>query len=222
MRGRWVDDVLDGPCEIVLSNGEQPDCVGLSFEKNVLYEKPPPLPSKPVGRNINNNNYGRPLAKTVVRGRPLPTRSADTIVHRFGQPCEPRPPQTVPDGRKEPRPVRANVRLTDDGRPDLAGHVCRTTGACSANSDSAGVADGIRSETELRNAQLALDKYADRLKEIYRAYGAFLAKGPVTYRPLMTRLGLWQMLIDNRLYTLVSLADFDDILCESNISFPRL
>lgn len=219
VRGRWINDVLDGPCEIVLSTGKQPMYVGLSFKKNVLYGTPSPatVPST-AGRNNNNNKYGRQAVWTAGRGRPLPTGSTETAVSQFRWPCEPRP-LVVPGGSKGQRPVRANVRLTNE-RPsacDLVGHVRKITGACAANSASRKGHNGPADlETELGNARIALEKYAGRLEEIYRAYGAFLADGPVTYRPLMTRLGLWQMLVDNRLHARVSLADFDDILCKSN------
>jgi len=38
----------------------------------------------------------------------------------------------------------------------------------------------------------------------------------------MTRLGLWQMIVDSRLHEHVSLADFDDLLCEYDLKLTLL
>lgn len=102
--------------------------------------------------------------------------------------------------------VRTNLEILMFIVSALSGCPCKT----------AAVADALDLERELRAAECALESFATHLKELYRAYGAFLADGPVAYRPLMTRLGLWQVLVDSGLHARLSLADFDDLLCECN------
>lgn len=165
VHGRWTDDVLDGQCEIVLSDGRRLSS-GLTFRRNVLFKTRSPSLRIATGHN--------------------------SVVRRFD------------------RPTRADVRLRSTAAYDLTGHVRRiVTAECSANTAA------VDLEQELAAAERALDACADGLHRLYRAYGAFLSAGPVAYRPLMTRLGLWQMLIDANLHARVSLADFDDTLCES-------
>lgn len=106
--------------------------------------------------------------------------------------------------------IRADVQLRPTTAYNLTGHVQRIVAAkCPANTTT------VDLEQELAATQRVLDTYADALHRLYRVYGAFLSAGPVAYRPLMTRLGLWQMLVDANLHARVSLADFDDTLCES-------
>lgn len=106
--------------------------------------------------------------------------------------------------------IRTNVQLQPTTAYNLTGHVQRIVAAkCPANTTT------VDLEQELTASQRVLDTYADALHRLYRAYGAFLSAEPVAYRPLMTRLGLWQMLVDANLHARVSLADFDDTLCES-------
>lgn len=143
----------------------------------------------------------------------------------FERPCEPRLPTVAGnDDRRSggvfgPDRVRADIRLAaaEDGETkyDLSGHVRRTTAKFLENFGlGTKVAPAVDLDQELRAAEAVLASYSSQLEELYRAYGAFMADGPVAYRPLMTRLGLWQVLVDSNLHASVSPADFDDLLCE--------
>lgn len=253
MRGSWSDDVLNGPCEIVLCTGRRPDRAGLAFRRNVLYETPPPapaptrppavvrvadfrdrglpVPTTPAAAAAAARGHSHPVRATVRGVRPRSTRAAETTTPPFRGPCKPvLPGGSAAAGNDDvqwsdgagagARRARANIPLTCDtgAACDLTGHVRRLVAARSAGTAEpfcAGAA--VDPESELRAAEHAIHAYADRLDRLYRTYGAFLADGgggPVTYRPLLTRLGLWQMLIDGRLHARISLADFDDLLCE--------
>lgn len=132
VRGRWVDDALDGPCEIVLSNGRRPGSSGLAFRRNVLYETPPPPPAPRTGFRHSAWTAGRGL-------RPQLPTSVQTAGSAFKLPCGPRPPALVVPHRSNtggpgPRLVRANVCLMDVDagtvHVDLTGHVRRAVSKC--------------------------------------------------------------------------------------------
>lgn len=230
MRGNWSNDVLDGPCEIVLCTGRRPGCSGLNFRRGVLYETSP-LPQQPtIDRSLRTRTTGRgrglPTRRTR-RGVQLSDRSAETASRSFRGPCQPGLPVSAgndgvrhPDGAAttDPRLVRANVPLAADKETacDLTGHVRRLAAEClkDTTAGSSCIGAAVDPELELQAAGCAIETHADRLEALYRAYGSFLADGTVAYRPLLTRLGLWQMLIDSCLHARISLADFDDLLCE--------
>lgn len=220
IRSRWVDDALDGPCVIDSYTGQTIDTPGLVFRRNVLYG-PPPVP--PVARTVGRS---RVLSVSTIVGRDRP----ETRVSQFRRPCEPRLSfgagsnvRSSEDG-SGPGLVRVDVRLTGAADVcstcDLTGHVRKMAAKRSENVEhgrepgAAAAADSPNAVSELRAAQSALDACSGRLDELYTAYGAFLGNGPVACRPTMTRLGLWQILVDSRLHAVVSLADFDDLLCE--------
>lgn len=225
VRGSWSDDVLDGPCKIVLGTGRLASSSGLEFRRNVLYETPTAA-TRPA---TNSNDRKLPVPSPGRGGSRLPVpspgrggsrlsaRSVETVSRSFQSLCKPLPEVAGNDYGQKGHGIRANIPSVAVGAAacDLSGHVRRLAAAAAAETTmySAGTI-AIDPELELRAVELAIAVYADRLEELYRTYGAFLADGPVAYRPLMTRLGLWQMLIDSGLHVRISLADFDDLLRE--------
>jgi len=211
IRGRWTDDALDGPCEIVLATDKASRFAGLVFRHNVLYVPPPPpaISRTATGRGCTVS------VSAVGRDRARPGAKPATNTVHFQHPCEPR----IVRGHL----VRANIRLTAAADAwtvgDLTGHVRKMAAKCSKDVEcrsfnAVASPPTMDMEPELRATALALNTHWDQLQELYRAYGTFLANGPVAYRPTMTRLGLWQLLVDSRLHAVLSLADFDDLLCE--------
>ncbi|KAF0756907.1 radial spoke head 10 B-like, partial [Aphis craccivora] len=213
--GRWVNDSLNGPCEIILSTGRPPKASGLEFCNDVLYETltatPPPTAntsqktaaSIPAGRE-RRLSY-KPVSAIPITNCPLLVNSGN---HVQGSYFDSRSFRATASTRL----VRADIQLADQGTKcgyDLTDHVLKIADMCR---DELNVVNTPVLEPDLRDAELALGVYDERLAELYKAYGAFLADGPITYRPLMTRLGLWQIIIDNRLHMHISLADFDDLL----------
>lgn len=243
IRGHWVDDVLDGPCEIILSDGRRPNYSGLRFRQNVLYGTPSPPPPMPVPVPKTTFRRGRAgIRFPVVQCRRFPVPITSQC-HRlpvaipksttsFRRPCDRQITETAVTGNNirmsddnGSNLVRADVRLTttdEETSYDLTGHVRKMASVRAENYEfcdqynpchrvSAVVVD---SESQIRAAESVLKTHTNHLKELYRAYGAYLANGPIVYRPLMTRLGLWQMIINSGLHARVSLADFDDLLCK--------
>lgn len=215
--GRWVNDSLDGPCEIVLSTGRPPKASGLEFRNDVLYETltktlPPTAntsrkiaTSTPAGRE-RRLSY-KPVSAIRITNCPLLVTSGNHVQGSYFDSHSFR-------ATSSNRLVRADIQLTDQGTKcgyDLTDHVLKIANTCR---DELNMVNTPVLEPDLRDAERALGVYDERLAELYKAYGAFLADGPITYRPLMTRLGLWQIIIDNRLNVHISLADFDDLLCE--------
>lgn len=224
MRGRWVDDQLDGPCDIVLSNGRRPPNLGLSFYQGVLYETPS---TEAVVRRERVAKGGRRRTVTATSGG----RS-----------------DAKPATRPEPAPVRVHLPVVaDDVACDLTGHALKTAARCAAakaaksvvaegtvakcmedtvskctavtvakNVGGATQPDAERLTAELAAVDIAIRAHLPRIRDLYHAYSAFLVDRPEsrTRELLMTRLGLWQLLIDHGLHVKVSLADFDDALCE--------
>lgn len=231
VHGRWLNDVLDGPCDIVLSTGLRPSSTGLEFHSNVLYGPAPPLPSPPItsqvnrGRRLPFSTKGRGNrrlpAPTVVSERQLPPvilpKSSSSLFH---SPCKPRlavingnDVQSASHKNPDPQSVRVHIPLTVTDihtAYNLTGHVQKMAAKYSEIS----LKPALDLQLELRTVECTLKVYADRLAWMYRAYGTFLADGRVTYQPLMIRFGLWQLLIDNQLHARISLADFDDLLCK--------
>jgi len=215
--GRWADDSLNGPCEIVLSTGRQPKASGLVFRNNVLYETPPA--TTPPTANVSL----KPAISTPGRKRRLSYKTVTAAATDCSLSVVPgshvRESYVGSRAYAAPRLVQADIRLensADEGPTcgyDLTDHVLRMTAKFRAELNVQ-VTTVVDLEPDFRDAQCALGMYDKRLEELYRAYGAFLADGPITYRPLMTRLGLWQMIVDSRLHVHVSLADFDDLLCK--------
>ncbi|XP_025425103.1 uncharacterized protein LOC112694003 isoform X2 [Sipha flava] len=220
MRGNWSDDVLNGPCEIILRTGRRPSCSGLEFRRGVLYETSPPLPAS---RRTTIDRGHRIPSRTANRGvrlsvEPVKTASQSLCTPVFsGSAGNDDVQQAKGAAIPSPRLVRVNVPLTADKETacDLTGHVRRLVAQCSDGTvDTSCIGVVVDPELELRDAERAIEAHADQLQALYRAYGAFLAESTVVYRPLLTRLGLWQMLIDSYLHARISLADFDDLLCE--------
>ncbi|XP_060871406.1 radial spoke head 10 homolog B-like [Metopolophium dirhodum] len=214
--GRWVDDSLDGPCEIVLSTGRPPKASGLVFRKNVLYEpRPDTPPPANTGHRLAVSTPGR---KRRLSYKPVAAAAVDCpLLATYGSRV-----QESRDFRStaSARLVRADIQLVNSAEGetpcdyDLTDHVLRIADKCREDLDEVTATAGGDLETDLRDAECALSMYDERLAGLYRAYGSFLADGPIPYRPLMTRLGLWQMIVDSRMHEHVSLADFDDLLCE--------
>jgi len=219
--GRWVDDSLDGPCEIVLSTGRPPKASGLVFRNNVLYEtRPETPPPANTGHRLVASTPGR---KRRLSYKPVAATAVDCpLLAAYGS-HEPRTGSRDFRATATARLVRADIQMVNSAEGetpcdyDLTDHVLRIADRCREDSDEVTASVGEVLETDLREAECALSMYDERLAELYRAYGAFLADGPITYRPLMTRLGLWQMIVDSRLNAHVSLADFDDLLCEYDV-----
>lgn len=203
---------------MILSTGQSPSCSGLVFRHNILFETPKPSPS-------SLTKIRRLPAPTITSKRRLTVQS-EMKTSVFQLPCEPRLHPVITTGNgieksnnngNRPRNlIRSNFRLmtVDEGLTtyDLTCHVRKLVQAnkCSENVEF----DLNDFKLELESARCAFRQYTNLLKDLYHAYGAFLADGPITYQPLMTRLGLWQMLIDNNLHARLSLSDFDDLLCE--------
>ncbi|KAL5242331.1 hypothetical protein ACI65C_009741 [Semiaphis heraclei] len=219
--GHWVDDALDGPCEIVLSTGRPPKASGLVFRNNVLYETRPATP--PPTNTSHKHAVSTPGRKRRLSYKPVVAASVGCSLFVSS---ESRVQQSnigsradFRDATKSARLVRADIQMVDSAGEgtscghDLTDHVLRMADKCREDPDAA-ITPVQDLETDVRDAECALSVYDERLVELYRAYGSFLADGPIAYRPLMTRLGLWQMIIDNRLHVYTSLADFDDLLCE--------
>jgi len=214
--GRWVDDSLDGPCEIVLSTGRPPKASGLVFRNNVLYETRPATP--PPTNTSHKLAVSIPGRKRRLSYKPVVTTSVGCSLFVSS---ESRVQQSNISSRatKSARLVRADIQMVNSAGEgtlcgyDLTDHVLRIADKCRVDLDAA-ITPVQDLETDLRDAECALSVYDGRLVELYRAYGSFLADGPIAYQPLMTRLGLWQMIIDNHLHVYMSLADFDDLLCE--------
>lgn len=191
VHGRWTDDALDGPCDIVLSTGRRPNHIDLVFRRNVLYGT-------------------RPSAPAVVRGasRYPPGPAA----HRGRRPPAARRNKVHP-GTTEPTEAMAydlsgHVRRTSDKCANSAAQIDfrRATSSTTAITTD--------SDTELRAAELALGSYLGRLRDLYGAFSADGCSPVIVYRTHMTRLGLWRMLIDYGLHARVSLVDFGELLCE--------
>ncbi|XP_060849598.1 radial spoke head 10 homolog B-like [Rhopalosiphum padi] len=215
--GRWANDSLDGPCEIVLSTGRPPKASGLVFRDNVLYETSPetPTPTSSMSHKLGVSTPGR---KRRLSYKPITAISTNCQLlvasgsHDQESSIDSRGFQATTSNRL----VRADIQLADQETKcgyDLTDHVLNIAAKCK---EKLGVVTtpALNLEPDLRDAECALSVYNEHLAELYRVYGAFLADGPITYRPLMTRLGLWQMIIDSRLHVYISLADFDDLLCE--------
>jgi len=225
--GRWVDDSLDGPCEIVLSTGRPPKASGLVFRNNVLYEpRPETPPPANTGHRLAVSTPGR---KRRLSYKPVTTGAVDCpLLATYGNRVQ--GSRDFRDFRStaSARLVRADIQLVNSAEGetscdyDLTDHVLRIADKCREDLDEVTTPVGRDLETDLRDAECALSKYDERLAGLYRAYGAFLADRPIPYRPLMTRLGLWQMIVDSRLHEHVSLADFDDLLCEYDIKLTLL
>lgn len=212
-----MNDSLDGPCKIVLSTGQPPKASGLEFYNDVLYETltATPLPtantsqkiaaSTPAGRE-RRLSY-KPVTTIPITNCPLLVTSR---THVQGSNFDSRSFRATASNRL----VRADIQLADQGTKcgyDLTDHVLKIADMCR---DELNVVNTPVLEPVFRDAEHTLSVYDERLAELYKVYGAFLADGPITYRPLMTRLGLWQIIIDNNLHVHISLADFDDLLCE--------
>jgi len=210
---------LNGLCKIVLSTGRPPKASGLVFHNNVLYETRPATPSPTyTSQKLAVSTPGR---KRRLSYKPVVTKSVNGS---FFDSSKSRVQESNIGSRdfratKSARLVRADIQMVNSAGKgtsygyDLTDHVLRIADKCSEDLDA--VSTPVRDlETDLRDAECALSVYDGRIVELYRAYGSFLADGPITYRPLMTRLGLWQMIVDNRLHVHMSLADFDDLLCE--------
>ncbi|VVC24206.1 MORN motif [Cinara cedri] len=188
VHGHWTDGVLDGPCDIVLSTGRRPLYTNLTFRHNVLYgtQLPPPA--------VVRRNPSGPPSPAAQRGR-----------------------QPTVAKRKQMRPEPA----VETGY-DLSGHVQRIAAKCAkgAKEISLRVTTStttvtVGSEPELQAAQLALNSYLDRLRDLYGTFSVDCGGPAVAYRTLMTRLGFWRMLVDCGLHVRVSLADFDELLYEN-------
>jgi len=211
-----VDDSLDGPCEIVLSTGRPPKASGLVFRNNVLYQ---PRPATPPPTNTGHKlAVSTPGRKRRLSYKPVATVAVDCpLLMTPGGHVQ--KPHIVSHASASARLVRADIQMVNSAEGetscgyDLTDHVLRIADKCREDLDPAITPVGDL-ETDLRDAECALSMYDERLAELYRAYGSFLADRPIAYRPLMTRLGLWQMIVDSRLHVHLSLADFDDLLCE--------
>lgn len=226
--GRWVDDSLDGPCEIVLSTGRPPKASGLVFRNNVLYETRPETPSPAnTGHRLDVSKPGRkrrlsykPVSAAAV-DCPLLVASGSRVQESYTRSRDFRATASA-------RLVRADIQMANSAEGetpcgyDLTDHVLRIADKCREDLDVVTAPVGGDLETDLRDAECALSMYYERLEGLYRAYGSFLADGPIPYRPLMTRLGLWQMIVDSRLHAQVSLADFDDLLCKYDTKLTLL
>lgn len=224
--GRWSDDVLSGPCKIVLLNNKSAyPSTGTVIRNTIFYASPFPKSTGITGRKL--------FVSTVNRDRRLTAAAnAKTNNSQLQYPCKPRSPVVAEKSVQNCYDCCRRIRLVPIDLPliaeesvknmiDLMGHLEKMAAKRLKNDEYrfkyrpslvTGRTDDLK--LEFQAAEFALETYLDRLKELYRAYGAFLADGPVTYRPIMTRLGLWQILIDNRLHARLSLADFDNLLCE--------
>lgn len=195
VHGRWTEDALDGPCNVVLSTGRRPNHTNLVFRQNVLHGTRPSAPA--VVRGTSRYAPG-PSAPAVVRGRRLPAARRNKV-----------DPVTVEPAETIAYDLSGHVRrASDKWCTNSAVQVC-VRGAASA---STVIADD--SETEIRAAELALGSSLSRLRDVYRAFSTDGGRPVIVYRTLMTRLGLWRMLVDCGLHGRVSLVDFGQSLCE--------
>lgn len=189
--GLWMDGILDGPCNVVLDTGRQPYYTNLVFRQNVLYGTESPSPAA-------NRRTSRIPA---YRGCRLPKRNE---IHQ------------------------RTMEHTETMAYDLSGHVRRiadkcTEGAAQISLHRADSATAVTdySEPELQAAELALGSCMDQLRNLYEAFSADGGSPVIVYRTLMTRFGLWRMLIGCGLHAQVSLADFDELLCKYDQVHPK-
>lgn len=183
---------------------------GLVFQRNVLYE--PPRPKK-------NSRRGFPILP-VNRVSRLPAIS-ETNISVFNIPCKPKISFSIEDEVIKPIEIscpgliKANyhLKMIDEWSTyNLNSKVLKIVAKFSEDVKFSNFT--INLKLELESAEHAFGQYLNQIKNLYQVYGSFLADGLVTNQPLMTRLGLWQMLIDNKLYSRISLADFDELLCK--------
>lgn len=190
--------MLDGPCDIVLSTGRKPLHSNLLFRQNVLHGTQPPPPA---------------VVRRTPQGLPSPAAQRDRRLSMTK--------------RKDVQP-RTKEPVVETGY-DLSGHVQRMTDKCMtgvteyglrATTSATTVTDN--SDSELRAVQFALGSYLGRLRDLYETFSIDCGGPAIVYRTLMTRLGLWRMLMDCGLHARLSLAKFDELLCKYTQVCPHL
>lgn len=196
--------------------GQSPSSsAGFVFQHNILYEPPTPSPPPPA-----KNRRRRFMTSSVGRAPRLLVQP-ETKTSVFHLTCKPQLSIFIGDEIKKsnevigPGLIKANfyLKTIDEWSTyNLNSHVLNIVSTYSEDVKFDDLTVNLISEFE--SAENAFRQYLNRIKDLYQAYGTFLADGLITYQPLMTRLGLWQMLIDNNLHAQLSLADFDDLLCK--------